>query len=214
MSESGNDPDRRREALEEGLEKAKEGAQKAKEGARKLAGWLGKRLGEAADQIKSSEPVRERLQQFEQFKAERAQDQRSDELAGIYDEWAAKLEEAMAGLDADCQKTSKSIDAINYNINELRIRGVAESNDEMQEYKAQVAALRAEVRELEAAREPFQDEIDRLLRQARAALARLEADPGDLAALQDEARQQVAASQLRLESLPDELADERGDQKE
>jgi hypothetical protein len=35
-----------------------------------------------------------------------------------------------------------------------------------------------------------------------------------LAALEDEARRQIAASQQRLESLPDALADERGDQKE
>lgn len=208
MSDSGGDSDRRREALEEGLEKAKEGAQKAAAGAKRLGRWLGQRLGQAAEQIADTEPVRQKLEQFEQFRAGRERDKRADALVSIYDHWAARLQQAIEDLDDDRERIAKSVESINYNINELRLRGVAESNDEMREYQGQVAALRAESRELEDARAPFQDEIDRLLRQCRAALARLDADPAQLEALQDEAREQVAASQARVESLPDELAGE------
>ncbi len=210
MSDTGNDPERRREALEEGLEKAKEGAQKAKEGAQKLTGWLGQRLGAAMEQIKSSEPVREKLDELERHQAERARDRRTDALAGIYDDWAVKLHDIITALDSDREGLGKSIEAINYNINELRLRNVAEDHEEMREYQSQVAALREESRELEAAREPFQDEIERLVRQCRAAIARLDAAPEQITALQSEARQQVAASQARLESLPERLAQDRG----
>ena len=209
MGESGNDPDRRKEALEEGLEKAKEGAEKAKQGAKKLAGWLGKKLGAAADQLKETEPVREKLEQYEKYQEERAHDKLTGALAEVYDTWILKLRETMAGLDEEVAGLGKSVDSINYNINELRLRNTSEQDDEMREYHRQVAELREEQHELEASREPFQDEIDRMLRQRRAALARLEADAGQLESLKAEGTRQVTESHERLQSLPDQIAEQR-----
>lgn len=201
MSNESDGPERRREAFEEGLEKAREGAQKAAAGARRLAGWLGHRVSQAAEHVKGSEPVREKLAQWDEFRAGRAQDRRAEALAAAYDDWAARLQETLDALTAEADQCDHSIDAINVNINELRLRGTAEDDAELADYRRQVADLRATREAIRAAREPFQDELDRLVRHGRAALARLEADPEQLPTLQAEAAQQVADSAARINAL-------------
>lgn len=187
-------------------EQFEEGVEKAKEGAKKLAGWLGRKLESTVEQIKSSEVVREKTDRYSQYQVQRNQDRQFAAIASIYDQWAANVRQSLLDMDESLQSYEKSIDAIQYNVNALRLRGVDEQDAEMREYQTQIRDLRAEQHALDDAKKPFIAELERLDRQRRAALARLEADRTLLAQLQDEARGHVADSRQRLSEISGNLS--------
>ncbi len=197
MATDDHDQDSRKEQLSQGVEKAKEGA-------RKLAGWLGRKLGDAADQLRDAPVVKEQVERLERFQEERHHARAVGSVEAVYDEWSERLLQAIDGLQKEIDAQSAAQEAVQYNINELRNRSVPESDPEMADYRAQVARMRTLIDECHEASKPFRAELERNQRQRRAALAQLEADATAAEALREQAQRQVAESRGRLPSFSDQ----------
>lgn len=207
MSADKGDADERRERLEEGVEKAKEGA-------KKLKGWLGNRLEKAAEHVKSVDVVREQLDRYDRFKDEQQQEKRQASITDVYDEWMEKLARAVEGIKENIAALEKGAEEVQYNINELRLRGVAEDDSEMREYHDHIRRMRTEIRELDASAHPFHAELERVSRQRRAATARLQSEPRLLGELQAEARQHIVESRERLNEVHQQTDAEAAQQRQ
>ncbi|NUQ01210.1 MAG: hypothetical protein HUU35_15285 [Armatimonadetes bacterium] len=201
MRADDDQAERRKEQVEQAVDKAKQGA-------RRLAGWLGERVGQAADKLKETELVRDQMDKLERFQDERAQERMQAGLTDIYDSWATGLQKAIEVLEADAAGVKQSCDAINVSVNALRLRGVSETDPEMREYQGHLKELRSEIRASEEAVKPLADEIERIGRQRRATVARWQADPGLLTELRADAERHVAESRERLGSLAELVAGE------
>ncbi len=194
MAPADGDFERRKEQVEEAVDKAKEGA-------KKLFGWLGRKVDEVADKARANPALREQVEKLEQFKAERAQGRLQAGVREVYDDYLGGLQRVIEELRADHDARAASVEEINVSIQQLRLRGKDESDRELAEYALLVKTMRVEMRELERSEAPFREEMERMNRALRVALARLQADPGLSAQLQTEAEQDVAESKARLEAL-------------
>lgn len=197
MATDDHDRDSRKEQLSEGVEKAKEGA-------RKLAGWLGRKLGDAADQLRDAPVVKEQVERLERFQEERHHARVVGSVEAVYDAWSERLLHAIEGLQKEIEAQETAKEVVQYNINELRNRSVPENDPELADYRAQVDRMRTFIDECHEASKPFRAEFERNQRQRRAALAQLEADPTAADRLREQATQQVAESRERLPSFSDQ----------
>lgn len=200
----GDDADRRKEQLGEAVDKARDSA-------RKLAGWLGRKIEQTTDRLRENEAFAEPLEKLDQRRAERARDKLVAGLDHQYGDWSADLKRAIERLTERIEGLGKAVEQVQYNVNALRLRGAAKDDPELLEYTRQIADLRAEIEALHDAQQPFRDELEKLGRHYRSAVARLEADPGALAELQAQAADFVGESRRRLQDLTAEATDQADD---
>lgn len=181
-------------------EKVDEALDKAKQGARKLAGWLGGKLRQAEEKAREVPVLREQLDHVDQFFEKRAEDARLQSLEEVYHAEDRRVYGLQQGFEARMAELEQAKVALHENVAILRNRGVPESDSELRDYQAQIAALNARGDELFELCRGLKDERSRTQRRLAAARARLTAG-ASLDQLLVEARAEMETAQQRVEQV-------------
>lgn len=197
MGDNNEDQERRRQQVQDAVERARSGA-------KRFAGWLGERLESAVEGARNTEVVRRKLSELSARRQQRERGRQEGSLEAIYDAWIEDLAEAIAAIEDRVAALDAAIAAVNENIGALQVRGVRDDNEEMRQYRAQIGEMRAERAALLDNLGPFRDELERMDRERRAALAQLKSEVHPLLELQLQAERQVRESKVRLGAELDE----------